>query len=380
MASSYSFQAEPQAVAGSRKRRTKKLYRSYEGEEEVPIAANIMFDRRVIRGNTYAAQVVHASAQVENDRIQSENARRAQRRAAGSRTDGQIDALKPRTPEPVEGRKHMDIQTDNYLEELTDRRPEVDEETQTDAYMDRPPLPLFVPTKTGDDKATQVEDDLFDFDLEVEPILEVLVGKTLEQSMQEVLEEEELAAIRARQEKFEQTRNAELAEVQRLEAEARRRFDEKERRLDQEKKRVESERDVEEKVAARAFAKEYLTDLHENVFGNLVDEGHFYDPLVKEVEDVFMPWLTDTAVASLDKVALSRKLAAKVLEAAVNLGRDATDSAVQSRRELGANQTDMHDTAYEKLAEEAKQAEAAAKEAEAAAAAGEEGEPGNDGE
>lgn len=35
----------------------------------------------------------------------------------------------------------------------------------------------------GDDKKTQVHDkdpDLFDFELEVEPILQVLVGKTLE--------------------------------------------------------------------------------------------------------------------------------------------------------------------------------------------------------
>merc|ERR1712023_162747 len=82
--------------------------------------------------------------------------------------------------EAVEGRKHIDVQTDNYLEELTDRRPEVNEETQTEAFMDRPPLPLFIPSKTGLDKETQVEDDLFDFDLEVEPILEVLVGKTMD--------------------------------------------------------------------------------------------------------------------------------------------------------------------------------------------------------
>ena len=95
-----------------------------------------------------------------------------------------------------------------------------------------------------------------------------------------VLEEEELSAIRKRQEDFEQARNAELAEVQRLEAEARRKFEEKERRVTQEAERIVNEKDVEEKVAARAFAKEYLTDLHENVFGGLVDDGHFYDPLV----------------------------------------------------------------------------------------------------
>ena len=40
---------------------------------------------------------------------------------------------------------------------------------------------------------------LFDFDLEVKPILEVLVGKTVEQSLLEVMEEEELASLRAQQ-------------------------------------------------------------------------------------------------------------------------------------------------------------------------------------
>ena len=222
--SPYSFEQAPRAV-GQRKR-TKKKYRNTYGHpnENEPIPANIMYDRRVVRGNTYAAQVVAANAQAEAERLQAEQSRRAAREMArmdGATTDS-LDAGMGPSGEmpPVEGRKHIDVQTDNYLEELSDKRPEVDEETQTDAYADRPPLPLFIPTKTGVDKETQVEDDLFDFDLEVEPILEVLVGKTLEQGMQEVLEEEELAAIRQRQEDFEQTRNAELAEVQRLEAEA----------------------------------------------------------------------------------------------------------------------------------------------------------------
>lgn len=63
----------------------------------------------------------------------------------------------PRTPEPVEGRKHIDIQTDAYLEELTDTIPEVDNTTQTDAFLDRPPTPLFIPQKTGVDATTQIE-------------------------------------------------------------------------------------------------------------------------------------------------------------------------------------------------------------------------------
>lgn len=46
-------------------------------------------------------------------------------------------APRSRTPEPVYGRKHIDVQTDNYLEELTDKPQEEDAATQTDAVMDR---------------------------------------------------------------------------------------------------------------------------------------------------------------------------------------------------------------------------------------------------
>jgi hypothetical protein len=79
-----------------------------------------------------------------------------------------VSRAPPRTPEPVEGRKHTDIQTDAYLEELTDTVPEADNGTQTDAFLDRPPTPLFVPQKAGLDATTQIADgDLFDFDFEV---------------------------------------------------------------------------------------------------------------------------------------------------------------------------------------------------------------------
>merc|ERR1719460_3471308 len=171
-----------------------------------------------------------------------------------ARRSGRKLPPKPDTPPATEGRKHIDVQTEQYLEELTDRPIEADIETQTDAFMDQLPAPIFIPMKTGVDVETQIyEGDLFDFDAEVDPILEVLVGKTLEQSMMEVMEEEELANMRAHQEHFEQIRNSELAETQRLEEAEKRRFEEKERRIGQERERVEREQQVTEKVAARTF-------------------------------------------------------------------------------------------------------------------------------
>lgn len=68
---------------------------------------------------------------------------------------------------------------------------------------------------------------LFDFDFEVQPILEVLVGKTVEQALIEVLEEEEIAALKEQQRKFLELRAAEKAEARRLEEQERRIREEK---------------------------------------------------------------------------------------------------------------------------------------------------------
>lgn len=40
----------------------------------------------------------------------------------------------------------------------TDRVEEADVQTQTDAFLNRPATPLFVPAKTGADVATQIEE------------------------------------------------------------------------------------------------------------------------------------------------------------------------------------------------------------------------------
>ena len=88
------------------------------------------------------------------DPIEIQKLQESRRRSVARKREK--ERLKPRTPEAVEGRKHIDVQTELYLEELTDRVEEVDIQTQTDAFLDRPPTPLFIPAKTGIDVATQI--------------------------------------------------------------------------------------------------------------------------------------------------------------------------------------------------------------------------------
>ena len=68
--------------------------------------------------------------------------------------------------------------------------------------------------KRGIDKKTLVEDnELFLFDDEVEPILSVLCGKTLEVSRMEVLEEEELREMKEQQDHYNRMLTTEVSDI-----------------------------------------------------------------------------------------------------------------------------------------------------------------------
>ncbi len=104
-----------------------------------------MFDRRVIRGNTYALQHQGTNAQVEAERIRQSQL--VERKRKEKQRQARMGHQKPGTPEAVPGRKHIEVQTGLYLEELSDKVPEQNSETQTEAFLDRPPSPLFMPAK-----------------------------------------------------------------------------------------------------------------------------------------------------------------------------------------------------------------------------------------
>lgn len=341
----FSYSSQPHAAPV----KSRKKYRSEDDAEEGG-HLNMMCDPRVVRGNTHSAKVMTQSMKQEQEYLsksQKHNVKRERRRFVPSNN-------RAGTPPPVDGRSHMDIQTENFLEELTDKAIEVDQETQTQAFMDRPASPLFIATKTGKDTSTQIDPgDLFDFDLEVEPLLEVLVGKTIHVSMLELMQEEELEAIRREQEQFENVRNIELAEVQRLEAEARRKAQEKDRRIAQEKKRLEDRNLLEEKIAARAYSNQYLANLHEGVMNDLFDEGFFFDPVKKEVEEIFMVNLINDLKSSVDSYNAAKNMVEELLVEAGVKAKALQSQGEKYRREKRAqDEKEAEEAAAKKKAEE----------------------------
>ena len=100
------------------------------------------------------------------------------------------------TPEALPGKQNIDIQTDQFVTELTDKAPCYEIGNQTDFYIPVVTTPWSMPQIRGTHKKTLTEDnELFLFDEACEPLLSVLCGKCLELARMEVLQEQELSEM-----------------------------------------------------------------------------------------------------------------------------------------------------------------------------------------
>lgn len=136
-----------------------------------------------------------------------------------------------------------------------------------------------------------------------------------------------------------------MLEVQRLEAESARKFAEKARRMAQEKERKRLQAELKEKVAARSFARTYLAEMNATVFSDLEKEGAFFDPVKKEVQDVFLPWLFDGVAAEANSVATAHRVAddliRSALSAAATLHAEAKQAEENARVEREAKEAEQ---------------------------------------
>ncbi|XP_015117126.1 radial spoke head protein 3 homolog [Diachasma alloeum] len=269
---------------------------------------NIMFDRRVVRGTTLAAPML-----LEGEHSPCKKKQMAKKRSQQQASRSMM--LRIKSPPPIPGRKHEPVQTEMYLEELYEKPDESEIGTQTDYFLERPATPPYIPGKTGLDAETQISPgDLFDYDSEVQPILEVLVGKTIEQALIEVLEEEEQTALREQQRRFLELRAAEKAEQQRLEEEERRLREEKDRRVKQHEKAVHEQQETEERVAAAVLLTGYIAELLPAVLEDLKMSGFLLDEIRGDIEEGFVPWLMNEVKREMGTVMESREILAEIIK------------------------------------------------------------------
>jgi len=274
----YTFKSKPTTCKNKWKRyRENYLNDSY---------TNIMHDRHIVRGSNWSHHNVVQERCSSKDRYLLYEKKHAKE---------ELDMFQ-QVQKSIESR-HVNSRTQTTCDLVPIENVAVD----NDAYFPmiehgvKPPAPKYVPSRKKKSKHTQVElGDLFVFDLEVRPIVELVVGKVVDQSVIELVEEEEINVLREQEERFTYLRNCEMAAMQMLEVEHKRLTEEKERRFRQELEVSKKENKLADKNLARFEGKNLTENLEKSVFKKLTNE-YFYDHLRLDVEKTFLTHLSKKA-------------------------------------------------------------------------------------
>ena len=171
---------------------------------------------------------------------------------------------------------------------------EIEEETDKHKYyfVDKPNTPIFLPIPCGVDKESQIFDsELFDYQQEVEPILQILVEKTLEAAKMELIEEFEKDIYIKHNKDFETRKEAELIELQRKENAQERIWKEIKRRKLQDKTFREQSQRTQQKLIARIISKELLSGMQQESLQILLDRGFLRDTSDTTIQIHYRPLL-----------------------------------------------------------------------------------------
>lgn len=299
MGSSYQFSAQPQVI-----RTGQQMYRD-PYKDFIKIAPqNIMHDRRVVRGNTFAAIVIPTSMQPDPilaEKQKEQELDREYRRERLHKKREEEDFKRKMIEAEEEKEYEREIENKNDWEELDDYDNMVDEkEIEPDYYVDKPPSPVFMENEKGVDVEVQVDDkELFDFELEVEPILQVLIGKATENARVEVIEDWEKDQLLDHKKKFLIIKEAELMETQRMEAARNRKRREAERRYANFRTAKGQIGWFNQKMIARQQAKKFMGLFKRDTFQELEDVGILRSPVDYAMQSRFLPALYNQTSAEL---------------------------------------------------------------------------------
>ncbi|KAF4735043.1 hypothetical protein FOZ63_016117, partial [Perkinsus olseni] len=149
------------------------------------------------------------------------------------------------------------------------------------------------------DNHTQIEERyVFDFDGDKvqREVIDVMVDKTIQQSLEEVREEEEQAAIADFQQRWHGRQETERKKYEELEAIEVKRRERAQKLIREAEERVRAKQTIERKSEALICAKKLSEQVINEVVAELARSGRFADPLLVEAEQ-FLPRLTAPVVA-----------------------------------------------------------------------------------
>lgn len=179
-------------------------------------------------------------------------------------------------PKPEKVHKAIDIYKN--LIEVKKKVSTVDLGIQSDNIDYEEKEKIFLPQKLGKDVGTQILDgELFNFDRDVQPLLMVIVGKTLEQSVLEIEQEDEAKNLRNAKLMYYQKSQEEQERINSLENYEKQKKMNNDIKKEERKQLREVRKKTQKQLISRFISKTYLQNLINNSIIDLKRRGFFND-------------------------------------------------------------------------------------------------------
>ncbi|KAL3673770.1 hypothetical protein V7S43_001464 [Phytophthora oleae] len=303
---SYSYSSKPRPVQTSRGKTRDDSSKS--------APTNIMHDSRIPRGSVFAPMTMLRNA----DGREKVKKRRSTTTKKRSNNNGK-NSSSVFAAQAVPSYGFTSISLDANLIEQTQPIPERESFSQTDEFLPRTVSvsnattnDMFMRAKIGIDTSTQIEesDGLFNFNVEVRPLLNVLVNKTLAQALVEVKEEQEMRMLHQQHEVLE----ADKRDVKQAERELEEKAKEANRRKELlKKKKAEKElhdQIMRKKLFAWQFARPLVSQAIDQATVTLQKKGVFYDPILRNLAI----WLSGDVYEGANDTIRLRALSTELLD------------------------------------------------------------------
>ena len=264
---------------------------------------NFVTDPRLRRGHNFGVVYVTSSSydntipKSENKKSQNQKSENMQKKSFKFKNKYAIDAMN-KTEEEKKSKFNNEgfgIFTEKVTTTIMPKPISFDEIIQTDPLPEKPVPKLIWPEKKGVDVETQINDgDLFNFTLEVKPLVSIIVSKTLEDSRREVLEEEELKIIKEQQNKYKDLENEEKERIKNIENIEREKYEEMKMKKNEKIKRLEMTKLFQKKLISRIKAKQYIKKIYNQTHEYMKERGlyktpdskDFYTDLLPDIENI----------------------------------------------------------------------------------------------
>jgi radial spoke head protein 3 len=275
------------------------------GSGAIPLS--MMSDPRVVRGSTHA--LARKVAKSRADEISEKVTMRhiitsAVEDSTGSSSMAHYSFV---TKPFVE--KDVDIM--QYLVEPEDVIvPTKEVDTQADDFSPLLPPATYIPRKTGIDKFTEIEDqtELFVFDREVEPMLEVIVRKTMEQAVVEVEHEFELLRLQDEVSHYEEQMRNETNWMLEQENNIRQKHEDIRFRLNGVLATKATEKRLKLGIAGAQMVHQLLPSMFDDINRQFLESGHWYKPDNECVKHDIVPMLYSQSATTVNALVLSRSV------------------------------------------------------------------------